>query len=199
MTGRVRSWCCLAVALVAAAPTARAQRIPEPEFRTPAMADLHATTRYAGLRPAAGPPIVYALGDATVRGPASPRTRGLQIAAGALGALVVGIPAFGRYDRVDAPDRRVKGDEGYTRKANVALAIGSFVGATTFSYIVGRSDGSHGSLLATALGAGIATIPSALAYDEPYAIVLGVLIVAPLQGLGAEIGYQHTRRAVPRR
>ena len=109
--------------------------------------------------------------------------------------MAVGIAAFAYYDDPDGPDRRVKGDEGYTPRANAAFAIGSFAGATLASYLVGGSDGSHGSLFATALGAGIGTIPAALAYNEPYAPFLGGLVGAPLQGIGARIGYQKTRQS----
>lgn len=89
----------------------------------------------------------------------------------------------------------MKGDAGYTPRANAAFAIGSFAGATLASDLVGRSDGSHGSFLTTVAGAGIGTIPVVPAWNDPYAPFVGVIIGAPLQGLGARIGYQRTRRA----
>jgi hypothetical protein len=179
--------------LLASRPSG-AQYLPAPTFRTPAMAELHAATPYAGFVPGAARPVRTALSSLPAGEQATPRLKRRQFAIAALAALAVGIPAFAHYDDAEGPDRRVKGDEGYTPRANAALAIGSFAGATVASYLVGRSDGSHGSFLATALGAAIGTIPDALAYNDPYAPFIGVLIGAPLQGLGARIGYQRTRR-----
>lgn len=183
----------LAPLLLAWSRPAGAQYLAPPAFRTPAMAELYETTHYAGFvpTPEAQETRLAALpaGDA-----ASPRTKRRQLAVGVLAAMAVGIAAFAYYDDPEGPDRRVKGDEGYTPRANAAFAIGSFAGATLASYLVGRSDGSHGSLLATALGAGIGTIPVALAYNDPYAPFVGVLLSAPLQGIGARIGYQKTRQ-----
>lgn len=183
----------LALASIASSRPARAQYLAEPAFRTPAMAELHATTRYAGFVPATTAPLRVTVAAVAAPEPASSRTKRRQLAIGTLAAMAVGIGAFAYYDDPNGPGRRVKGDAGYTPKANAAFAIGSFAGATLASYLVGRSDGSHGSFLATALGAGIGTIPVALAWNEPYAPFLGVLIGAPLQGVGARIGYQRTR------
>lgn len=184
----------LLISLIGSRP-AGAQYLSEPAFRTPAMAELYATTRYAGFIPATAAPPSVALATLPAPEQASSRTKRRQLAIGTLAAMAVGIAAFAYYDDPNGPDRRVKGDAGYTPRANAAFAVGSFAGATLASYLVGRSDGSHGSFLATALGAGIGTIPVALAWNEPYAPFLGVIIGAPLQGLGARIGYQHTRRA----
>ncbi|HWE44087.1 MAG TPA: hypothetical protein VG432_16410 [Gemmatimonadaceae bacterium] len=183
----------LAPILCAASRPAGAQYLAPPAFRTPAMAELHATTRYAGFVPATTPVRVT---PAALPAPeqASSRTKRRQLAIGTLAAMAVGIAAFAYYDDPAGPGRRVKGDAGYTPNANAAFAVGSFAGATLASYLAGRSDGSHGSFLATALGAGLGTIPVALAWNEPYAPFLGVIVGAPLQGLGARIGYQHTRR-----
>ena len=182
-----------AALLALSAPTARAQRVEEPAFLTPAMATLHASVPAAGAFPVGASIATFALDESDAPAKASGRTRRLQIAGGMLGAIAVGLLAAGPYSKVDSPDRRVKGDEGYSPKANVAYAIGSFVGSTSVAYLIGRSDGSHGSLLATALGAAIPTTVVGLAWNDPYAIVLGVVVVAPLQGLGAKIGYQATR------
>jgi hypothetical protein len=185
----------LALISPAASRPVRAQQLAEPAFRTPAMAELHATTRYAGFIPATTAPSRVAPMALLAPEQASSRTKRRQFAIGTLAAMAVGIAAFAYYDDPEGPGRRVKGDAGYTPRANAAFAIGSFAGATLASYLVGRSDGSHGSFLATALGAGIGTIPDALAYNDPYAPFVGVIIGAPLQGLGARIGYQRTRRA----
>lgn len=185
----------LAPLLFAPSRSAGAQQIAPPAFRTPAMAELYATTRYAGFAPPAAPPASIAVAALPAGEQASSRTTRRQLAIGALGAIAVGIAAYAYYDDPAAPGRRFNGDEGYTPKANAAFAIGSFAGATLASYLVGRSDGSHGSFLATALGAAVGTIPVALAYNSSHAPVVGVVISAPLQSLGARIGYQHTRRA----
>ena len=184
----------LSLAPFLASRPADGQQLAAPAFRTPAMAELYATTRYAGFIPSNAPPASAGPAALPPREQASSRTKRRQFAIGTLAAMAVGVAAFAYYDDPEGPGRRVKGDEGYTPKANAAFAIGSFAGATLASYFFGRSDGSHGSFLATALGAGIGTIPVAIAYNDPYAPFVGVLISAPLQGLGAEIGYQHTRR-----
>jgi hypothetical protein len=62
------------------------------------------------------------------------------------------------------------------------------------SFLVGRADGSRGSFGATLLGAAVASIPTALGRHEPYLPLLGIVIGAPLQAIGATIGYQVTRR-----
>ncbi|MFL5562458.1 MAG: hypothetical protein ACJ79K_13370 [Gemmatimonadaceae bacterium] len=190
-----RSACAMVLAAVVAlyAPTALAQRIAEPAFLTPSMARLHASVPATGAFPVGASIATFALDESDAPAKASGRTRRLQIAGGMLGAIAVGLLAARPYSKVDSPDRRVKGDEGYSPKANVAYAIGSFVGSTSVAYAIGRSDGSHGSLLATALGAAIPTTLVGLAWNDPYAMVLGVVVVAPLQGVGAKIGYQATR------
>jgi hypothetical protein len=118
-----------------------------------------------------------------------------QVSGGFLGASVLGIAAWSVWDDPEGSDRRVKGDAGYTPNANTAYAIGSFVGSTIMVYLIGRGDGSHSSVLATAIGSGLASIPLLLGRNEPYLPVLGVVLVAPLQAIGATIGYQRTRRA----
>ena len=183
----------LAPLLIASPQRAGAQYLAPPAFRTPAMAELYATTRYAGFVPEQLSPRVPLVTPLATEA-ASPRTKRRQLAIGAIAAMAVGIAAFAYYDDADGPDRRVKGDEGYTPRAIAAFAIGSFAGATLASYLVGRSDGSQGSVLASALGAGFGSIPVALAYNDPYAPYVGVLLSAPLQGIGARIGYQKTRQ-----
>lgn len=189
----------LAPVFVGSPSPAGAQYLAPPAFRTPMMAELYSTTPYAGFVPSRALPANSLLVTLVGREQASSRTKRRQLAVAALAAMAVGIAAFAHYDDPQGPDRRVKGDEGYTPKANAAFAIGSFAGATLASYFMGRSDGSHGSFLATALGAGIGTIPDALAYNDPYAPYVGVLIGAPLQAVGARIGYQHTRRVATAR
>jgi hypothetical protein len=117
-----------------------------------------------------------------------------QIGGGALAAGLLGLAAWKLLDDPEGADRRVKGDAGYTPNANSAYAAGSFLGSVLAVYWLGRGDGSRGSLGATALGAGLATIPLALGRHEPYLPIIGLLLGAPAQAVGATIGYQLTRR-----
>jgi MFS family permease len=117
-----------------------------------------------------------------------------QIGGSALAAAVLGFVAWQLLDDPDGSDRRVKGDAGYTPNANTAFAVGSFVGSAVAGYWIGRGDGSRGSLAATALGAALATIPLAVGRHEPYLPIIGIVFGAPLQGVGATLGYQLTRR-----
>jgi hypothetical protein len=117
-----------------------------------------------------------------------------QIVGSLLAAAIVGWTAWAVVDNPEGSDRRVKGDAGYTPNANTAYAVGSFVGSTVTAYLIGRGDGSRGSLAATAFGAGIPSIALALGRHEPYLNVYGVVFGAPLQAIGATVGYQLTRR-----
>jgi hypothetical protein len=117
-----------------------------------------------------------------------------QIGGGALVAGVAGFVAWKLLDNPEGSDRRVKGDAGYTPNANTAFAVGSYVGSTVAVYLIGRGDGSLGSFGATAFGAAIATIPIALSRHEPYLPLIGLVLGAPLQAVGATLGYQLTRR-----
>jgi hypothetical protein len=118
----------------------------------------------------------------------------VQIIGGALAAGALGFASWQLVDNPEGPDRRVKGDAGYTPNANTAFAVGSFVGSLAATYLIGRGDGSRGSFAATALGAAIPTIPIALGRHEPYLPLFGLVIGAPLQAIGATLGYQLTRR-----
>jgi hypothetical protein len=117
-----------------------------------------------------------------------------QIGGGALAAGLLGFAAWTLLDNPEGSDRRVKGDAGYTPNANTAFAVGSFVGSTVAVYLIGRGDRSRGSFAATALGAAIATIPIALGRHEPYLPIIGIVLGAPAQAIGATVGYQLTRR-----
>ena len=117
-----------------------------------------------------------------------------QLIGSALAAGVVGFTAWTLVDNPEGGDRRVKGDAGYTPNANSAYAAGSFVGSVIAAYWIGRGDGSRSSLPATILGAAIATIPLALGRHEPYLPIIGLVLGAPAQGIGATLGYQLSRR-----
>jgi hypothetical protein len=116
-----------------------------------------------------------------------------QVTGGMVAAAAFGLGAWSLVDDPGGSDRRVKGDAGYTPNANTAYAAASFVGATAVVYLFGRGDGSDGSLLATALGSGVATALLFLGRHEPYLPLLGVALGAPLQAIGGTIGYQRTR------
>jgi hypothetical protein len=117
-----------------------------------------------------------------------------QVVGGALAAGVLGFVAWQLVDDPEGPDRRVKGDAGYTPNANTAFAAASFVGSVAAVYAIGRGDGSRGSFGATVLGAAIATIPLALGRHQPYLPLIGLVLGAPAQAVGATLGYQLTRR-----
>jgi hypothetical protein len=104
------------------------------------------------------------------------------------GAWIGGILAWQAFDDPEGPDRKVKGDAGYTPNANTAFAIGSWLGATTVAIAVApRSAGCRA--WATALGTAVPTIPLLFGREEPYLPLLGVLFVAPLQALGGMVSY----------
>jgi hypothetical protein len=134
------------------------------------------------------------------RQPETPRQRAgagrvaVQVLGGAAASAVAGIAAWKLLDDPEGSDRRVKGDAGYTPNANTAYAVASLAAGAAASYWIGRGDGSRGSWLATAVGVAVPTIPMLLMRHEPYLPVLGVVIGAPLQGIGGAVGYQATRR-----
>jgi hypothetical protein len=117
-----------------------------------------------------------------------------QIIGGTLAAAGGGFMAWAVYDHPNGPDRRVKGDAGYTPNANTAYALGSFASAVVATHLIGRIDGSRGNLLGTAIGAAIPTIPLLLGRDEPYLPLLGIVFAAPAQAIGGMLGDQLTRR-----
>lgn len=123
---------------------------------------------------------------------ASAQRKVAQVLVGSLAASAAGIVAWSRYD--GGPGRRVKGDAGYNRKANVAYAVGSWAGSTLMVHMIGTEDGSRAPMWKTALGTGIASVPVFLDYDDPYLPLAGIVIFSPLQsGLGT-LAYQKSRR-----
>lgn len=87
----------------------------------------------------------------------------------------------------DVSTQRVKGDEGYTRSANVGYLVGSFAGATLGAHWVGTSLGGRSPVWATALGSLVGTVPlAALGVDEPYLPLFGIVLGwIPQAGLAA--------------
>lgn len=123
---------------------------------------------------------------------ASSQRKVAQVLVGSLAASAAGILAYSRYD--GGPGRRVKGDAGYNRSANVAYAFGSWAGSTLMVHMIGVEDGSRVPIWKTALGTGVGSIPAFLDYDDPYLPLFGILFISPLQsGLGT-IAYQTSRR-----
>jgi hypothetical protein len=100
---------------------------------------------------------------------------GLQFLAAGAGAVGGGIALD--LALKDVSTQRVKGDEGYTRSANVGYLVGSFAGATVGAHWVGTSLGGKSPVWATALGSLIGTVPlAALGVDEPYLPLFGIVL-----------------------
>jgi hypothetical protein len=99
----------------------------------------------------------------------------LQLLASGAGAVGGGIALD--LALKDVSTQRVKGDEGYTRSANVGYLVGSFAGATLGAHWVGTSLGGKSPLWATALGSLVGTVPlAALGIDEPYLPLFGIVL-----------------------
>lgn len=106
---------------------------------------------------------------------------GVQVLAGTVGAWAGGLGAWKVFDDPGGPDRRVDGDAGYTPNANTAFAVGSWVGSTAGVYLAGSRRRECGSVLGTALGTGVASIPLFLGRHNGYLPILGVTLGAPFQ------------------
>jgi hypothetical protein len=133
------------------------------------------------------------LDDATRRQYGSAPLIAGQIVGGSLAAAGAGFAAWAMYDSPNGPDRRVKGDEGYTPAANTAFALGSFAGAVAATHLIGRIDGSKSKLLGTVIGAAIPTIPLLFGRNDPYLPLYGIVFGAPLQAIGGMLGEQLSR------
>jgi hypothetical protein len=161
-------------------------------FASHAAAQAGVTRRHESLSAGSLAPFSLERGEQSRR--VSPWVVVGQLVGGTLAAGGAGLLAWSKYDDPYGPTRRVQGDEGYTPNANTAYAIGSFAGVVTATQLIGRTDGSHGGFLGAVLGAAIPTIPLLFGRDEPYLPLIGIVIVAPLQAIGATIGDQSTRR-----
>lgn len=109
-----------------------------------------------------------------------------QLVFGVAGALIGGIVPFLAIDDAQSPNRRVKGDAGYQRSANVAYALGSWAGAAAGVALTG-TPGCRAPAKAV-IGAAIPSLLLLAGYDDPYLPVYGVVLGAPLQSIGATIG-----------
>lgn len=117
-----------------------------------------------------------------------------QWTAGLGGAWAGGMAGFKLFDDPYGPDRRVKGDEGYTPNANTAFAIGSWLASAGAVYLSGNSPGRCGSFARTLAGSFIVTIPLLAGREEPFLPLLGIVFAAPVQSLGATLMYPVRRR-----
>lgn len=111
----------------------------------------------------------------------------LPTLAGALGSWVVGIPVFLFLER-HAGGRRFKGDAGYSRSANMGLLLSSALGAGGAVHLARRSSTQDSSLRGAVAGAGLATLPFALGYDDPRLPYYVLTIGTALQAFGARVG-----------
>jgi len=114
----------------------------------------------------------------------TPRVIG-QFTSGVIGAWIGGVLSFAMIDDIDAPDRRVKGDAGYQRSANVAFAFGSWVGSTVGVTLASRAGCRF--LGKAAIGTAIPSSVLLLGYDDPWLPAWGVVFGAPLQAIGGTI------------
>ncbi len=134
--------------------------------------------------PSATPPVYL---------PATGRRKAAQFFGSWVAAASVGAIAFGDLEERRGSDGTGEGRSVYSSGRNTAYAIGSFVGATSAAFYIGRGDGSRSPLWRTALGAAVGTIPLLLARKEPELVEIGTLLITPLQAAGATIAYQTGR------
>lgn len=116
--------------------------------------------------------------------------RGDQIVAGWMGSVVGGYLAWRLFDEPEGQHSKVINGWRYTPRALTALAIGSHLGTTTGVWARGRAIGSRGSLLFTALGAALPTIPILRRTDDPLLMLKVAALWAPLQGYLGYTGYR---------
>ncbi len=124
---------------------------------------------------------------------AATSTKVAQVAGGAIAGSLVGLIAWKQYDDPYGPGRRVKGDAGYTPRANSAYVLGSIVGSTIAVQLIGTADGSRAPILATAFGTAVGTLPIAMGRDDPYIVLFGP-ILSPLQSGAGTFAYHKLRR-----
>ena len=116
--------------------------------------------------------------------------RGDQIVTGWMGSVLGGFLAWRLFDEPDGQHSKVHNGWGYTPRALTALAIGSHLGTTAGVWTRGRAIGSRGSLLFTAVGAALPTIPVLRRSDDPLLMLKVVALWAPLQGYMGYTGYR---------
>ena len=141
------------------------------------------------LSPALGPNHA-GLGVRVMAADSAAPPRGDQIVAGWMGSVLGGFLAWRLFDEPDGQHSKVHNGWGYTPRALTALAIGSHVGTTAGVWARGRAIGSKGSLLFTAVGAALPTIPVFKRSDDPLLMLKVVALWAPLQGYMGYTGYR---------
>lgn len=150
----------------------------------------------AGLAPASairgGVPTSFRFQQSTgAQIPAVPHWhRGLQLVGGLAGAWTGGLVAYKTAEHL-ADDRRVKGDEGYSPAGNWAYVAGSLVGAALGVAGAGHLLRDHGAVPAALAGAAAPTLLLLTVVDDPYLAIYGLVFAAPLQAVGAMLGYAH--------
>jgi len=117
---------------------------------------------------------------------------GKQIVIGYMGAVIVGFLAWRAFDEPAGQHSRVKDDWGYTPDANTAFGVGSWIGSTLAVWVSGKKLGANGSLLGTAIGSAIPTVPILMKRDDPLLPLVAALFGAPAQGIFAYLGYRAT-------
>ena len=163
----------LASALCAAltADTATAQRISQFGFAhasADSMRSAHASLQLAAARPASGE----------------------QLVIGWMTSVLVGFAAWRAFDSPSGQHPKVRHGWGYTPTALTAMSVGSYVGATAGIWLSGRKRGASGSLLATAAGVALPTIPVLLTHDDPLLPLMIVVFWAPLQATSGYLAYK---------
>jgi hypothetical protein len=116
-----------------------------------------------------------------------------QLVLGAGVGWLAGMAAWSVLENPSADDYRVKGDAGYSPRANVAYALGSFVGATATVQLIGAKP--RPAVWKTAIGAFVPTIWLLAMRDEPYLPLIGLVVGAPLQAIGATVVFHSTKPA----
>ncbi|MFN8573553.1 MAG: hypothetical protein U0132_15975 [Gemmatimonadaceae bacterium] len=156
----------------------------------------HASASRAGVRPPESAIGLRVSGAARFTGqpaavPVVPAWhRGLQLAGGVVGAWAGGIISYKVAEDL-ANDRRVKGDEGYSPAGNWAWVASSLVGAALGVAGTGRGLTDHGSVKWALAGAAAPSLLLLTVVDDPYLPIYGFVFAAPLQAVGAMLGYSH--------
>jgi hypothetical protein len=128
----------------------------------------------------------------SVEEPKAKPPSGAQVVAGYMSAMLIGFVSWKAFDEPAGKHSRVKQDWGYTPRAHIALAIGSFAGATAGVWGSGRVRGSKGKMLGTAIGVAIPTVPLLLENDNPLLPFIAAIAGMPLQGILGYVGYRAT-------
>lgn len=122
-----------------------------------------------------------------------PRPNGSQVVGGYLVGLAVGFLAWRATDEPDGQHSRVRQDWGYTPRAHKAFVIGSFAGATSAVWGLGRRRGANGKLWSTAIGAALPSIPFYF-MDHPLVPFMMAWAGTPAQAIGGYVGYKSTAK-----